>query len=219
MKTTLQWTIAQKAELKWWQNYLRNRPKADYLAWKKQYWQGVLQNIADVLPCEQLNSSRLLDAGCGPAGIFIALPPQARITALDPLLEHYAQRLSHFSPASYPHIQFMAMPIEKMPAHPSYDVVFCLNAINHVSDLNTCLDKLTQALVPDGQLVISIDTHNYTPIKHLFRWLPADILHPHQYTLSEYTQMLEQRGMHLQKSVRTQKGIIFSYDILVFCKN
>ena len=42
---TLRWKIAQAAEIRWWQRYLKNKPTADYAAWKRQYWRDLLTEI------------------------------------------------------------------------------------------------------------------------------------------------------------------------------
>ena len=63
------WKIAQAAEMRWWKTYLKKKPVADYLQNKKAYWHRVLK-LADV---HIKDSDLVLDAGCGPAGIFIIL--------------------------------------------------------------------------------------------------------------------------------------------------
>ena len=75
------WKIAQFFEAWWWRNYLRGKSIPDYLEWKRQYWWAFLEKI-------ELNvgpEANILDAGCGPAGIFI-LFPENKVTAVDPLL-------------------------------------------------------------------------------------------------------------------------------------
>ena len=40
----IRWKVAQQAEIRWWQGYLRNRPKQAYLDWKANYWRQFLQD-------------------------------------------------------------------------------------------------------------------------------------------------------------------------------
>lgn len=68
---------------------------------------------------------------------------------------------------------------------------------------------------PGGTLVVSIDAHNYSGFKKLFRLIPGDILHPHQFDLKEYQNMLASRGVEIEKSVLYKKEFFFSYYILV----
>ena len=99
MPSTIKWKIAQKLELKWWQRYLKDKDVEEYISWKRNYWKGFLTDIDDgtlLLP-----GQRILDIGCGPAGLFIHLTDHD-LTAVDPLLDRYEARLAHFSKASYP---------------------------------------------------------------------------------------------------------------------
>ena len=76
----LRWKIAQAFEIRWWQQYLKNKPETDYQNWKTNYWNTFLQkNKVKVEPQE-----RILDVGCGPAGVFMVLPDQ-EVDAVDPL--------------------------------------------------------------------------------------------------------------------------------------
>ncbi|MEZ4886160.1 MAG: class I SAM-dependent methyltransferase [Chitinophagales bacterium] len=212
MNKTLKWELAQRVELLWWQKYLRRKSKDEYTAWKKGYWNEVLQKVGNYLQMKP--KDKVLDAGCGPAGIFMVLPQQ-EVTAVDPLLLHYQNKLAHFSPADYPYVQFHDLPLEQFQSPNSYDVVFCMNAINHVSDIEDSFDRLVEAVLPNGTLVVSIDAHNYNFLKHLFRMLPGDILHPHQYDLVEYQNMLTKRGCEITSCQLIQKNRIFDHYVLV----
>jgi len=208
--TNLRWKIAQATEIRWWKNYLGQKPKATYLQWKKSYWEELLRKINVALTPGQA----VLDAGCGPAGIFTILEAQ-KTDAVDPLLQQYEQQLEHFSRADYPTINFIHAPLEEFNPGRQYDVVFCLNAINHVADLELCFDKLSALTKSDGLLVVSIDAHNYSFFKTIFRLLPGDILHPHQYDLAEYQKMLTDRNFSIQETVLMNKAFFFDYHILV----
>ena len=95
-----------------------------------------------------------------------------------------------------------------------FDYIFCLNAINHVSDLDACWDRLFAVAHKDSRLLISIDAHNYSLFKYLFRLLPGDILHPHQYDLKEYQEMIEKRGGHIEFILNKKKEFFFNYYVL-----
>jgi len=210
---SLRWKVAQAAEIKWWERYLKHKPKEGYLAWKYDYWKRLLAKTEVIVK----DGDRVLDAGCGPAGVFMVLEDQ-KVDAVDPLLDSYETKLNHFDKKDYPHTRFFAQPLEAFEAEHQYDQVFCLNAINHVADLDLCFDKLVDATKPGGDLIVSIDAHNYTGFKHIFRLLPGDILHPHQYDLKEYEDMLTKRGCSLSKSLLYKKEFFFNYYVLVVKK-
>ncbi|MFK7808650.1 MAG: trans-aconitate 2-methyltransferase [Saprospiraceae bacterium] len=206
----LRWKIAQAAEIRWWQSYLKGKPEDDYHQWKNNYWQNLLSKI-NVNPD---NQERILDAGCGPAGIFMTFKNQP-VDAVDPLLDQYEEKLAHFSKNRYPNVRFFAEPLEKFEAEQPYDTVFCLNAINHVSDLHLCFDKLIAMTKVGGRLVVSIDAHNWSFFRHLFRAVPGDILHPHQYNLEEYERFLTDRNCALEKPILMDEAFFFDYYVLV----
>ncbi len=209
----LRWKIAQSAEIRWWQRYLKRQSTADYLNWKRAYWKTFLQQTGVFLKADE----KVLDAGCGPAGIFTILKDQ-QVDAVDPLLDQYEQKLEHFQKSKYPNVSFFSQTLEDFQSAKSYDKVFCLNAINHVADLNLCIDKLVNLTRPGGQLIISIDSHNHQLFKHIFRFIPGDILHPHQYDLKEYKSMLVARGVEISNSVLYKKKYFFNYYVLVCLK-
>ncbi len=207
----LRWRFAQFFEFYWWENYLKAQDTAVYLGWKKGYWEHFIEKSGLLLP----PGAAVLDAGCGPAGIFIALHARCTVDATDPLLARYAERLPVFKPAYYPRVRFFDAPIEHFTPNKQYDVVFCLNAINHVADLPRCFDRLTALTKPGGRLVLSVDVHNSPFLKQLFQFFPGDILHPHQFGLQDYVSMLTKRNFQVERVDLIKKSGIFSYYLLV----
>ena len=207
---SLRWSIAQAAEWRWWRRYLRGKSKDAYLDWKREYWKKFISDTNVTIPA----GCKVLDAGCGPAGVFIVLP-QAQVTAIDPLLDKYAGTLPHFDRKDYPWVQFQTVSLEQFKPTDTFDLVFCLNAINHVADLDLALDQLLQPLNPGGVLVLSIDAHNHPFFKKIFQWLPGDILHPHQYDLREYQDMLTRRGLRIEATHLKDQAFLFNYYVLV----
>jgi trans-aconitate methyltransferase len=210
---SLRWKIAQAAEIRWWQNYLKKRPKADYLIWKRKYWKTLLSRLNLTI----LRGEKVLDAGCGPAGVFMVLE-EFQTDAMDPLLDDYEKKLDHFSKSQYPNVQFFNEPLETFSPNERYKKVFCLNAINHVADLDLCFDKLVDFTEDGGTMIVSIDAHNFTFFKKIFRVLPGDILHPHQFNLEEYQRMIIDRGCKLEQSILYREDFFFNYYILIFTK-
>lgn len=203
------WKLAQAAEIRWWRSYLAGKTPVDYLGDKKAYWWRVLKTAAIELP----TGAKVLDAGCGPAGIFIILEGQ-QVDAVDPLLDQYAEQLPHFHPQDYPHVRFINRPLEAFQPEKQYDLIFCLNAINHVGNIRIALDQLIRCMKAGGMLWISIDAHRSRKLECLFRRVPADILHPHQYTLEGYERLLKERGLKIVKRIKLKPGRIFDYYLL-----
>lgn len=211
----LRWKIAQWFELLWWKRYLGNKNKQVYLDWKLTYWQNLL---IDVIGSKDLPTDKsIIDLGCGPSGVYIAFPKH-KVVAVDPLLEKYENDLSMFKRTDYPNVDFKNSSIEAYTDGKKYDYVFCLNAINHVVDIHLAYQKMSGLLAENGQLIFSIDAHNYSLFKMLFRVVPGDILHPHQFDLAEYKQMLNKVGLNVQKTVQLKQEYFFNHYVLLVTK-
>ena len=205
----LRWKLAQAAEIRWWQHYLKDKPTEQYLVQKKRYWNRVMRQLKLTLEPQE----RILDAGCGPAGIFIILQ-ENEVDALDPLLEAYENRLSHFQRSNYPNVRFHTQRLEDFEGKVQYDTIFCLNAINHVDDIQQSLERLIQLIKPGGRLLLSVDAHNYPFFKFLFRLIPGDVLHPHQYDIKEYRTLLENLGCRIVDVQNLKQNFFFDYYII-----
>ncbi len=205
----LKWKLAQYFELWWWRRYLGRQEVETYLSNKKQYWRKILLEC----PFELKEGQKVLDAGCGPAGIFIVLDQQ-RVDALDPLIDDYDGQLSHFSKKNHPNVHFIRQSLEEFVSEPAYDLVFCLNAINHVRDLQLATKRFAEATKKDGRLALSVDTHKWKALKWLFRLIPADVLHPHQQNLKDYIQLLQDHEFDIIKTQKLKTGLIFDYHII-----
>lgn len=123
-KKNWKWRLAQQLEYRWWQRYLRHKDVSAYTRNKQRYWHTML---ADIAPWVSVNRGQeVLDAGCGPAGVYMVLE-QDRVTAIDPLLDKYGS-LPHFRPEQYPWVQFEQLPLEVLDKTAQFDLIvhcFC----------------------------------------------------------------------------------------------
>lgn len=210
----IKWKLAQALELRWWKSYLKGKSKQDYLAWKLSYWVAFFPSIGIAPPTQK----KILDAGCGPAGIFMILHSDNQVTALDPLLESYEAQVSVFSKADYPEVDFWAQSLESLDVIGQFDEIYCLNAINHVAEFEKCIFNLYQALKPGGMLVLSSDLHRWKLLKPIFRALPGDALHPQQHDLADYEKICKSAGFEMLGKVLVKRELIFDYWTLVLRK-
>ncbi len=210
-KQKIKWKIAQKLEIKWWQRYLKNKDIDAYLKWKFNYWQDIIDSIKKIVVFPI--SKTILDAGCGPAGIFMILDGN-KVDAIDPLLNKY-EHLAHITKENSTWTNFQNQSIEKLSSTEKYDIIFCINAINHVENIELCYDNLVRALKPDGFIIISTDAHRYTFLKKIFQLIPGDMLHPYQFNLKEYNIFLEKRDVKIITDILIKEEIIFNYYITI----
>ncbi len=210
----IRWKIAQWFELKWWKNYLTSKSKPEYIAWKTNYWLSLIDSIGQ---SQRVSKAKTIaDFGCGPFGLALANNNwQKRLVAIDPLLSKYESQISFFSKADYPATSFITKAIEEFGVNEKFDVVFCMNAINHVHDIEKAYDVVCGSCAETGRIIISIDAHNFAFFKHLFRLLPGDILHPYQFDLKEYKAFMEVRGFKIIKEHCSKREFFFDHYVLV----
>lgn len=208
------WKIAQWLELKWWKRYTANKSKQDYLAWKTDYWKQLFEKIGTMRDIR--NAEQMVDFGCGPFGVALLNETwQKQLISLDPLIDSYEKELPFFAKKDYPHTTFLHQKMEDFSSENTFDFVFCLNAINHVADIEKAFFVLSKASCPKGKLVLGIDAHHFSFLKHLFRLIPGDALHPHQHDLNEYLSLLESHHFNVISKHKINNDFIFGYWVVV----
>jgi 2-polyprenyl-3-methyl-5-hydroxy-6-metoxy-1,4-benzoquinol methylase len=210
----LRWKIAQWFELQWWKRYLSGKSKEEYIAWKTNYWLQLMRTLELERTIEEANT--IIDFGCGPFGLPLANQQwKKELTAVDPLLDEYAATIPFFNKKDYPETHFVTKSIEDFSSSITYNIVFCMNAINHVHAIDKAFDVVVNSAQQNSTIVVSIDAHNFSFFKFLFRLIPGDILHPHQYDLKEYSSFLERRNCAIEKTVCIKKEFFFDHYVLV----
>jgi len=218
MNLSLTWRLAQIAELHWWKNYLKNKNPEEYLAWKKNYWQSLITECEHLIGSFQ-EGKKVLDAGCGPAGIFMNLPKN-EVIAIDALLSGYKDNIALFVPENFPNVQFIHSSIEEFGERAEFfDLIFCMNVINHVRDFEKAINNLNTLCKAEGHLIYTIDAHRFSSLKHIFRKLPGDILHPIQMDLTEYKNAFKGQYAEMVYQRRIKREGIFDHYLLILQKH
>jgi len=210
----LRWKIAQWFELQWWKRYLSGKSKEEYIAWKTNYWLQLMRTLELERTIEEANT--IIDFGCGPFGLPLANQQwKKQLIAVDPLLDEYAATIPFFNKQDYSDTHFVTQSIEDFSSSTTYNMVFCMNAINHVHAIEKSFDVVVNSAQQNSKIVVSIDAHNFSFFKFLFRLIPGDILHPHQYNLKEYSSFLESRNCKIEQVVCIKQEFFFDHYVLV----
>lgn len=189
------WQLAQSLEQRWWTRYTGKKRPEEYLTWKRSYWQNYIQHLPASLQYKlQAETLRILDVGCGPAGIFIVLQNHC-VDCVDPLLPRYIH-LEIFDPGWYPHATFHARRAEEWQPPAPYDIIFCTNALDHMKDWKIALQRMASWLKAGGFLVLSVDISS-NPVGTLLKLLPFDLLHPHKITHTHLITTARRNSLYL----------------------
>lgn len=121
-------------------------------------------------------TDRVLDVGCGVGDYTKEVAQKTRaVTGTDLNVDAARKR--------YPDVQFLTHDAQQPLPFPdaSFDVVLCVNTIEHLADPDALLRELSRVLRPQGR--IAITTANLDFILH--RWF-YDRTHLHEWTLPEF---------------------------------
>ena len=168
------WERAQEAE----RAYQVQKDPSSIVSKSVAYWSRVL---AFLPPAEVAigPATRVLDAGCGPAGILLGLT-EGRRTGFDPLMGFYLERFPHLLETPVRWIEARA---EEFRGETAFDVVFCVNMLDHTEDPAASAENLARQVAPGGKLVLLLNVH----LTRFFRWYFArfhrfiDPPHPHHF--------------------------------------
>ena len=132
-------------------------------------------------------SDRVLDVGCGPAGIITAIEDFCERYGVDPLLDFYQQEYALSSDIRYS--QQMAEHLN-FPDH-YFQVVTCMNMFDHTLDPGAVWREIHRVLAPGGLLLFEVDTFSgfeyfWKKFKRWTRKLRRKIeKHPHTFRMAD----------------------------------
>jgi SAM-dependent methyltransferase len=131
---------------------------------------------------------RVLDAGCGTGygSELLARAGAAEMIGVDLDSDTVAA-----AEKAAPAVTFATADIRELPAGlGDFDLIVCFEVLEHLDDPETALDRLAQALRPDGVLAVSSPNRDVYP--------PGNPYHRHEFTPAELEQALGQRFAHVR---------------------
>jgi SAM-dependent methyltransferase len=110
------------------------------------------------IPAAEMQGSRVLDVGCGPASQALSLVHCASVCAVDPLLDTYRE----MQPFGWEFFETVhSVGAEELPFDDGgFDFAYCRNVLDHTRNADEVLSEITRVLHPHGQLLLDCDTRH-----------------------------------------------------------
>lgn len=157
-------------QAKWTPLFERNIPRV------LEYWRRhrYLDEILALIP--PLAGRRVLDVGCGISTVLHFL--EGERYGVDPLADEYLKIYKY-----PPGISVRKGEGESLPfPEEHFDLVFCTNALDHVTDVRRTLSEIRRVLRYGGSFVLTVETFQ--------RPIHRDIAHPHSLTRADVFALL-----------------------------
>ena len=155
-------------ELSFWRTWVGENGTAP----ETDYYRKFMMDMGDVRDLAFFEDKICLDIGCGPKGSLTWLTNARYAIGLDPLVESYTEfGIRHHS------MLYLKARVEEIPLPSAYvDVVFSMNSLDHVDDLQSACREIRRVLKPGGHFIGSLNLEE--PPTSTEPWtLSEDLLH------------------------------------------
>jgi len=134
-----------------------------------------------------VEGKRVLDMGCGEGyGSAMLAERAGQMVGTDCSKEVIAHAAAKYP---LPNVEFRCMPAEKQSfPDESFDVVVCLELIEHVEDYVAVMEQMHRVLKPEGTLIISTPNKDVTSPG---RKRPIHDFHVHEFTIAELRELCQ----------------------------
>ncbi|MGD8352885.1 MAG: class I SAM-dependent methyltransferase [Pseudomonadota bacterium] len=164
------------------------------------------RNILHLLP-DNIEPDQVLDAGSGPGVISFLLAdkyPAATITGIDMSEEEISASREIASRAGITNARFETADISALPYADSFDLIVCVDILEHIEDDENALTKLADALKSGGTLLLHLPAlyRRYPFFKKRINFDVPTHVRP-GYQLDDVGPMLERAGLKVERSGHT----------------
>jgi len=136
-------------ELQFWESWVQDtgpEPETDY-------YRKFMMDMGHIDDVAFFDGKVCLDIGCGPKGSLTWLSNAKAAIGLDPLVESYMK----FGIARH-NMLYLAASAERIPLPSGYvDVLFSMNSLDHVDDLDTACAEIRRVLKPGKHFIASLN--------------------------------------------------------------
>jgi len=166
--TKQRWSLAQSTEAKHWMDLGKNSNDD-----RNYEHASLFNNYKDLA---NIKFESVIELGCGPftnLRVIANTTDMSSCSLLDPLIDQYlthpycayGNKITLNSPKNIKINKLFNIPAEELPQDQIYDLVVCINVIEHCFDAEAVLNKMYDICLPNGFVVFSEKLHSYEQAK------------------------------------------------------
>lgn len=137
--------------------------------------------IKNNIPKDKIQNKICLDVGCGIGNLLLAFSEAGakKCVGIDTNLKEFGDnhidKLSDEFNILLHNIEFIESSLQSLNYESSFDVVTCLDTIEHVQEPRSLIEQMYRALKPNGLCIIDTSPLYFSPIgSHLWPFLPRE---------------------------------------------
>jgi SAM-dependent methyltransferase len=179
------WRIAQEAEKRYRQKYGYSR---QILEQSKRNWEALLDLLPEGCVVDH-QSKRILEVGGAGTSVFLAVKGRMNV-AVDPLYEFLFELYPVLGDVDeYRDVVFVSRPIEDLEINEEFDLIFAVNTLDHMGNLDKVSRRIDSLLACGGYFIILVDCHFDSLVRSLNRRFDADLAHPHHFIMEDIEEL------------------------------
>jgi len=195
-KIDKRWSTAQKHEVEFQKHWNDSEQTIEYI---KEYWEKYryLNQIEKYI--NLADSSKILDIDSGAFGVLRIIPRGDRY-GIDPLMDFY--RSKYRLPKD---ITWASGVGENIPFKADFfDLIFCVNVLDHTSNPNEVLNEIKRVLNPKGNFILTVNCHGVIPKIYMQIFSIKDVMHPYHFSVNFVKNYLKIFGFGIKKVFKTR---------------
>lgn len=153
------------------------------------WYKGRREIITNILKSYLRPNMQILDAGCGAGGMMECLSKYGQVTGID-VSKEMVEHCRNIG------LSATCDSILKLPFQDHFfDLVLCLDVLEHLPDEMTALEELKRVIKPEGVLVLSVPAFSWL-------WSDHDNLNNHyrRYNAGELVEIIKKSNLSLKRS-------------------
>jgi 2-polyprenyl-3-methyl-5-hydroxy-6-metoxy-1,4-benzoquinol methylase len=183
--TAKEWLDSQAKEARFWERQAKEGNIEQFHRWG---WYSQVC-FPDWFGGRSFTGKRVADIGSGPEGILHYIGEAELKLAVDPLMDVYEDQYGvdtiseNGVTAESEYAEYLSGVLKR---YGTFDVVFCLNCLDHCRDPQKCVKELASLLRDDGELALCVDMREEQDL---------DDMHKIRITSETMLQMLSNAGL------------------------